>query len=144
VALLPVAAALVAFAEPGLRLWLGSSYVPEAGAVLRWLSLAVYVNAVGQVAYAWLQSGVEARFAAYVHLVELPIFLTALAVAATRYGATGVAIAWFGRMAVDTVVMWAVVFRRIPAARHAVRRVAWVCAGCWSVTAVAAIWGATR
>ena len=47
-ALLPAAILLVAFAEPGLRAWIGPAYSPDAGPVLRWLTVAVYVNAVAR------------------------------------------------------------------------------------------------
>lgn len=143
-ALLPVAVTLVVFAEPALRLWLGGAYAADAGPVLRWLTLAVYANSAGQVAYFLLQSGPHAKAPAVVHLVELPIYLLALIVCAANFGVQGVAIVWLSRMAVDTAVLWTVVHRRMPVARSAVLRVAAIGGTCWSIVAAAAAWGATR
>lgn len=143
-ALLPVAVVLAAFAEPLLRLWLGSAYQPEAGPVLRWLAVAVYANTAGQIAYFLLQSGVDARGAALVHLVELPVYLIAITIAARNAGAQGVALVWLARMAIDTVVMWLVVRARMPQARASVARVFTLGAICWPVVALAALWGAGR
>jgi O-antigen/teichoic acid export membrane protein len=142
--LLPAAILLVAFAEPGLKLWLGSAYSPDAGPVLRWLALAVYVNSVGHAPYFLLQSGVDARAVAFVHLIELPIYYAALFAAATWLGVEGVAIVWFARMAIDSAVMWTIVHRRMPAARDAVLRVARLAIACLLAVALAALWGATR
>ncbi|HEX3866510.1 MAG TPA: flippase, partial [Gemmatimonadaceae bacterium] len=100
-ALLPAAVVLTAFAAPGLRLWLGSAYSPNGAPVLRWLALAVYVNALAQVPYSVLQGGIDARSPALLHLVELPLYLALLYWLATTHGIQGVAIAWFVRMAVD-------------------------------------------
>jgi O-antigen/teichoic acid export membrane protein len=142
--LLPVAMLLAAFAEPGLHLWLGSAYSPEAGSVLRWLAVAVYVNTIGQVPYFLLQSGVDARAVGLVHLAELPVYFFALFIAATTLGARGVAMVWFGRMAVDSTIMWTIVHRRMPEAREAVGRVARLAMVCLVGVALAALWGATR
>jgi O-antigen/teichoic acid export membrane protein len=142
--LLPVAVLVVAFAEPGLRLWLGGAYDPEAGPVLRWLTLAVYANSAGQVAYFVLQSGANPRAAAVLHLVELPIYFAALGMSASAFGAQGVAAAWLGRMAIDTILMWVLVHRNMPSARAAVYRVARVGAACWTVAVAAAVVGVLR
>jgi O-antigen/teichoic acid export membrane protein len=142
--LLPAVVLLTAFAEPGLQLWLGSTYVPEAAGALRWLAIAVYVNSLGQVAYFLLQGGVDARAVAYIHLVELPLYLALLAVLAMQFGVVGVAAAWTARMVIDTVVMWVVLYRRLPEAQPAVRRVARLAAQCVLLAGVAAAWGASR
>lgn len=142
--LLPAALLLVAFAEPGLKLWLGSAYAPDAGPVLRWLTIAVYVNSVGHAPYFLLQSGVDARAVAFVHLVELPIYFAALFLGAAWLGIQGVAIVWFARMAIDSAIMWTIVHRRMPVARAAVQRVTRLWIVCSLAVALAAFWGATR
>lgn len=143
-ALLPVVMALAAFAEPALRLWLGSAYDVEAGAVLRWLSIAVYANTFGHVPYHLLQSGVGAGAAAIVHVVQLPFYFAALVVAARGYGAEGVAVVWLLRMALDALVMWLIVYRRLPQARPGALRVAQLAAVCMAGVALAAWWGVSR
>ena len=140
--LLPVTVVLVVFAEPGLRLWLGEAHDPSAGPVLRWLALAIFANSAGQVAYFVLQSGVDARAAAVVHLVELPLYLAALAFLGRRFGPEGVAAGLAVRMAVDTAVMWGVVYARMPEGRSTAIRVGGLLAITWGIAGAAAALGA--
>lgn len=141
-ALLPVAIVLVAFAEPALRAWIGPAYSPDAGPVLRWLTIAVYVNAVCQVPYSVLQGGIDARAPALLHLVELPVYLGLLVWLATTIGIRGVAIAWFIRMLVDGVALWWILHRRFESARPVVWRIGQLAAGCLFAVGLAALWGA--
>lgn len=141
-ALLPVVLVLVAFAEPGLKLWLGNAYDPGAGPVLRWLAIAVYVNSVAQVAYALLQGGVDSRSPALLHLIELPLYLGLLIISAAKWGVEGVAVAWLSRMFVDTVALWWFTYIRMPEARPAVRRITRLGFQCLLVVALSAAWGA--
>jgi O-antigen/teichoic acid export membrane protein len=141
-ALLPAAIILAAFAEPGLRAWIGPAYSPDAGPVLRWLTVAVYVNAVSQVPYSVLQGGIDARAPAIVHLIELPIYLVLLVWLATTVGIRGVAIAWFIRMVVDGAAMWWLLYRRFESARPIVWRIGQLAAACLVAVTLAAVWGA--
>jgi O-antigen/teichoic acid export membrane protein len=141
-ALLPAAMVLAAFAEPGLRAWIGPAYSPDAGPVLRWLTLAVYVNAVAQVPYSVLQGGIDARAPAILHLVELPLYLALLFWLAATLGVRGVAIAWFVRMSIDGIVLWWMLYRRFDAARAVVWRIVRLAAACLAALTVAAVWGA--
>jgi O-antigen/teichoic acid export membrane protein len=141
-ALLPVAMILAAFAEPGLKLWLGPAYSPEAAPVLRWLAIAVYVNAVAQVPYSVLQGGIDSRAPALLHLIELPLYITLLVCLASSRGMQGVAVAWFARMAVDSLALWLILYRQWTPARPAVLRVARLAAVCVVALTVAAAWGA--
>lgn len=140
-ALLPVAVALVAFAEPGLKLWLQSAYSPAAGPVLRWMALAVYINAVAQVPYSALQGGVDARSVAMLHVLELPLYLVALVASAHWMGLRGVAFVWFVRMAVDGAAMWWLAYRKFHLARPAIRQLARYAIPCAATLALAAAWG---
>ena len=141
-ALLPAAILLVAFAEPGLRAWIGPAYSPDAGPVLRWLTIAVYVNAVAQVPYSVLQGGIDARGPALLHLIELPLYLALLFWLAATLGVRGVAIAWFVRMSIDGVVLWWMLYRRFAVSRPIVWRIGRLAAGCLAALAFAAVWGA--
>jgi len=141
-ALLPLAVLLAAFAEPGLRAWIGPAYSPEAGPVLRWLTVAVYVNAVSQVPYSVLQGGIDARAPALLHLIELPVYIALLIWLAMTMGIRGVAIAWFIRMVVDGIGMWWMLYRRFESARPVVWRLGRLAAGCLFAVTLAAVWGA--
>ena len=140
-ALLPAVIILAAFAEPALKLWIGPAYSPDAGSVLRWLAVAVYVNALAQVPYSALQGGVDARGPAMLHLIELPLYVALL----VWLGMTvGVAIAWFIRMVVDGAAMWWMLYRRFGAGRAQIWRIGQLAAACFVAVALAAVWGAQK
>jgi len=50
---------------------------------------------------------------AKLHLIELPVYLTALVVLTKRYGVEGAAIAWSGRCALDMVLLFIAVRRHV-------------------------------
>jgi O-antigen/teichoic acid export membrane protein len=135
---------LVAFAEPLLQLWMKSAYNPQAASVLRWLAIAVYVNAVAQVPYSVLQGGVDAKGPAVLHMIELPLYVALLVYMAKFWGLEGVAIAWLCRMAGDGVALWWILHRRFPAGRAVVKRVFALSVPCVAAVALAAAWGVAR
>lgn len=143
-ALLPAVIILAAFAEPALKLWIGPAYSPDAGSVLRWLAVAVYVNALAQVPYSALQGGVDARGPALLHLVELPLYIALLVWLGTAVGVRGVAIAWFIRMVVDGAAMWWMLYRRFDAGRARIWRIGQLATACFVAVALAAVWGAHK
>ena len=103
---------LAIWAAPLLKWWMGSAFDLQAGRVLPWMAGAVFVNAVAQVPYAFLQAGRGARAVGLLHLVELPVYAWALVVAVPRWGMMGAALVWAGRMLADAVAMWWLSVRR--------------------------------
>ena len=103
---------LALWAAPLLQWWMGGAYDPQAGRVLPWMAGAVFVNALAQVPYAFLQAGRGARAVGLLHLVELPAYAGALFVAVPRWGMMGAALVWGGRMLADGVAMWWISARR--------------------------------
>lgn len=140
-ALLPAAVALVLLAEPLLRVWMGPAYAPEAAQVLRWLSIAVYANALAQVPYSVLQGGVDVRLPAILHLIELPLYAMLVLYLARTWGLAGVAVAWCIRMSGDGLALWIATAWRWPASRVAVRRLAPLAVACLTAVIVAAVCG---
>jgi len=141
-ALLPAVLVLAAFAEPALRWWIGPAYSPDAGSVLRWLAVAVYINALAQVPYSALQGGIDARGPAVLHMLELPLYIALIAWLGATAGVRGVAIAWFVRMLVDGAAMWWMLYRRFDAGRERIWRIGQLAAVCFVAVALAAAWGA--
>ena len=113
---------LFATADPLMAWWLGQSAVPEAALVFRLFLVACFLNSLAHVAYSALQAGGEAKAAARLHLIELPLYLALLAVTTTQWGAVGAAIAWSTRMIVDAALMWVLAWRLLPGARAAFNR----------------------
>lgn len=107
------AVVLVFGAEPILRWWLSAAFAPQVVPVFQWFVATVFANSVAQAAYAGLQAAGQARAAATLHLIELPVFVAALALGAWRFGTDGVAAAWGGRLLIDAALMCRLAVRRI-------------------------------
>ncbi|HET9949591.1 MAG TPA: flippase [Longimicrobiales bacterium] len=106
--LLPVAAACLLFAREGLTLWLGPDFAAAATEATRILVLGSFVNCLALGPYTLLHAVGRPDVTAKIHLLELPLFLAALAWAVPRLGIVGVALAWSGRMVLDLLVLlWA-------------------------------------
>ena len=107
-ALAPAALVVVAFAPEGLRLWLGPELARDAAPVLQLLAIAAYVNTCAQMPFSAIQGAGRADVPAKFHAIEVPLYLGALWVLVGRFGLIGAAIAWFLRMLVDTLALYAV------------------------------------
>lgn len=104
--ILPVTLLLTTFAPEGLALWLGADFARESTAVLRWLAVGVYLNSIGQVAFAAVQGIGRPDVTGKLHLAELAPYLALLWWATARWGIEGAAVAWVARVALDTVLLF--------------------------------------
>jgi O-antigen/teichoic acid export membrane protein len=119
VVMFPVLLAVVLFAREGLTAWVGASFAASSTAVLQWLAVGVFINAVAQAPFVVMQSTGRPDVTAKLHLAELPIYLGALWWMAHRYGLVGVAMAWSLRSAIDAAALLVLAGRRLPGtARH--------------------------
>src|SRR5437588_7038854 len=105
-ALFPIIVLVVAFAPEGLRYWLGSDFAQHSTLVVRLIAIAVFMNGVGQVPFAHLQSAGRPDITARIHLVELPAYVVVLLLFVKLWGIQGAAIAWMLRIAIDAFLMF--------------------------------------
>ena len=111
----PVLLLIVVFAQEGLRLWVGASFAEASAPVLRWLALGVFANSLAQAPFALLQGTGRPDITAKLHLIELPLYVLALAWMAHAHGIVGVAIAWTVRVTLDAAILMLLACRRLPA-----------------------------
>ncbi len=104
-AVFPIALVVVTLAPEGLRLWLGAPFAENSSSVLRWLAAGVFVNSLAQVPFALVQSAGRPDITARLHLVELPLYLIAVWTLTRTMGIEGTAIAWTGRLVLDTLLI---------------------------------------
>ncbi len=110
------AAILVAFAPEGLGLWLGDDYVANSTAVVRLLTVGVFLHGLARVPWFQVQAAGRPRLAACLHAIELPLHL-ALAIPLIRhYGIAGAATAWLLRVTYDLVILTVMAVRVTPGA----------------------------
>lgn len=107
VTLLPITLGLATFAHPLLSLWLGAGFADQAQGCLVIFSLGMFVTSLAQLPYTALQSAGHAATTARLHLLELPVFVVALAWAASTWGFEAAAWVWFARVLADAVLLYA-------------------------------------
>ncbi|KQV86558.1 flippase [Pelomonas sp. Root1237] len=111
--LLPITLGLATFAGPLLSIWLGAAFATEAQGCLLIFSLGMFVTGLAQLPYTALQSAGQAATTAKLHLLELPLFLVALAWAASHLGIEAAAWVWLARVVLDAVLL-VVAAQRLP------------------------------
>jgi len=102
----PVSLVLVTLASEILRVWVGAEFSHAGAPVLQWLAVGALINSVGFVGFAVLQGVGRADLTGKLNLVELPLYVVAIWILATRFGLAGVAMAWTLRVSVDTLALW--------------------------------------
>lgn len=97
---------LLAFALPLiLSLWIGESLNPLSITIGQILCIGVFFNSIGSMFYSLMHAQGRADITAKLHLLELPIFLTALLYFVESHGLIGAAWVWVGRMILDTTLL---------------------------------------
>lgn len=119
----PGVLALVVFAHEILTAWVGAEMAAGAAMVMRIMAIGVFVNGLGQVSFAALQGMGRADLTAKLHIVELPLYTVAMLLLARAYGLTGVAVAWTGRIVLDTALLAWLMRRRVAGGEVATARV---------------------
>jgi len=113
-AIFPIILVTVTFAPDGLRLWLGPVFAAHSQSVLRWIAAGIFINSAACVPFTLLQSAGRPSVTAKLHLLELPLYLVAVWVLTKRLGIEGAAIAWTGRVVLDTVLLFFFADRMLP------------------------------
>ena len=121
----PITLALVALAPEGLALWLGPDFARQSTAVLRWLAIGVFLDALQHVPSSLMQGVGRPDLVAKLHLLELPLYLLAAWHLIVLRGIEGAALAWTGRMALSLFLFFVVAQRVLPGTSAPTRRLAW-------------------
>jgi O-antigen/teichoic acid export membrane protein len=87
-----------------MQLWLGRDFARHATPVALILLAGIWINGLAFVPFSHLQAGNRASRSAWLHVVELPLFLALLWFGLREFGLLGAAIAWTIRAAADAVM----------------------------------------
>lgn len=88
-----------------LPLWIKDNLNPSSIVVGQILCIGVFANAIGSMFYALLHAKGRADLTAKLHIIELPLFITALFFLLKQFGIEGAAWAWVGRMIFDAILL---------------------------------------
>lgn len=109
--MLPALLGVMLVARQGLQLWLGPQFANESTSVAQVLMIGVFINAMARAPFVMVQGYGYARWTALLHVIELVPYAAALYWLLRRQGIEGAAIAWTGRIVVDTVVLYLMAVR---------------------------------
>lgn len=101
----PIILGVMSLAGPLLALWLGKHLDPRSIPVAQILLAGIWINAVAQVPYSFIQARGNSRFTATVHILELPFYMGVLIWLGLSFGLPGVAAAFSLRCAIDWFVL---------------------------------------
>jgi len=121
--LFPIVLFIVTLAYEGLDLWLGAEFAQKSTSVLRWLAIGVFLNCLAQIPFALIQGIGRPDLTAKLHLIELPFYLLGVWWLIGVDGIEGAAIAWVARVAVDTIVFFAMAMRFLPGGTAIARQI---------------------
>jgi O-antigen/teichoic acid export membrane protein len=110
-ALTPSAILLSLIAHPFLALWAGPQYGRYSTLPFLVAIVGVWFNALAWVPYSYLIASGRTKALAYVNWAEVPPYLLAAWALTSHFGALGAALAWSGRLTIDSVVRFLVVRR---------------------------------
>ena len=102
----PLSLVIVILSYEGLNLWLGPEFAMKSTVIMQVLSLGAFFLCLGQVPYALIQGAGRPDITAKIHLIEIPVYLTVLFFMTNEYGIKGASIAWTGRLAIDSAIMF--------------------------------------
>jgi O-antigen/teichoic acid export membrane protein len=118
--LAPLLLLLGAAAPLLLRLWLGDEFALHSTALVRIFLVGILFQALNAIAFAALNAQGRARVPALMHLVELPLYFTALSLAGEQFGLIGFAVVWSVRPIVE-YLCFTVLLQGVSAARRVAR-----------------------
>jgi O-antigen/teichoic acid export membrane protein len=126
VVLAPIAAVLAAFAPEWLAVWLGPAFAGTSRQVVQWFSLSVLFQSLTVTPLNLLQAAGQARAAAWLQVVQLPLFVAGLWAGTATAGITGAAVVWAIRTGVDLAAHLIWCRRTLPQAAGPAVRAWWV------------------
>ncbi len=100
-----VVIAVIGLAEPLLRLWLGAGLDERSILIAQIIMAGMWVNAVAQVPFGFIQARGDPKFTGLLHLSELPVYLAVLVWLGSAFGLAGVALAFLLRCAGDLLAL---------------------------------------
>jgi O-antigen/teichoic acid export membrane protein len=118
--LCPLCAAVVAFAPQIISRWIGHQFAAQSCVVLQILAVGAFVTGLSWIPLALLHGAHRPDLPAKIHLVDCPLYALVLWVVIRRFGLSGAAFAWSGRLLAENLVMFAMASRFLSMSRREV------------------------
>jgi O-antigen/teichoic acid export membrane protein len=104
---------VVAFAPQIMALWIDGRFAQQSSRVLQILAVGAFITGLAWIPLALLHGVRRPDLSAKIHLVDLPLYSLALWLVIRRFGLSGAAFAWSGRMLLENLALFAMASRFI-------------------------------
>jgi O-antigen/teichoic acid export membrane protein len=99
--LLPICLIIAVGSKWGMTLWLGPDFAENSWTIVSVMAIGLLLNGVAYLPFAAIQAAGDARTTAYLHMLELALYIPVLFFSLKFFGLIGAAIAWDVRVAMD-------------------------------------------
>lgn len=103
--LAPFVVGCILLAKPVLTFWLGEEFARQSYMVAQVIAIGVFMNGIASVPFALLQASGRPDITAKLHLLELPVYALAVVLLTMQWGVVGTAMAWTGRVTLDSILL---------------------------------------
>jgi O-antigen/teichoic acid export membrane protein len=107
----PLVVVIESFAGSLLGFWMGRAFAERATLVLQVTTAGVFLDSLARIPLTYLQATGRPGIPARIRIYQLPVYLLLSAFCITRWGITGAAWVWSGRIAFETAVLFVVTSR---------------------------------
>jgi len=111
--MLPLTLITALGADFWLTAWLGADYAREGVRVAQILSVGVLFNSLAHLPFSLLQAAGRADWTAKLHVIELPLYIAALAWLVPGYAIEGAALVWTVRCILDAAILFVLAQRQM-------------------------------
>ena len=111
--MLPLTLITALGADFWLTVWLGADYAREGVRVAQILAAGVLFNSLAHLPFSLLQAAGRADWTAKLHVIELPLYIAALAWLVPGYGIDGAALVWTARCILDAAILFVLAQRQM-------------------------------
>jgi O-antigen/teichoic acid export membrane protein len=118
--LCPLCAAVVTFAPQIMSLWIGGPLVAQSSTVLQILAVGAFITGLAWIPLALLHGARRPDLPAKLHLLDFPIYALLLWFSIDKFGLTGAALTWSGRLLLENLVLFAMAANFIDASARAI------------------------
>jgi len=110
----PVIIILIAFAGPGLHLWLGEEFVRESTVLLQVMAVGVLISGLSSVPSGAVLALGRPDLMAKLILIETPIYACLTVLCTIEWGTLGTAAVWVAWQLVHTTILFRLDYRLLP------------------------------
>lgn len=99
---------LVVFAKWGLTIWLGDEFAENSYKIMQIFCLGIFLNALLNVPFTYIQGSGRPDATAKVHSIELPFYFLVLYIMVKDFGLVGAAVTWGVKNLIEMIVLGAI------------------------------------